>query len=55
MKPSLDHQYQVSILSLDNVIVVVIKNYKQYITNKDLSIYQRSTDCTVTWLTTSFV
>ncbi len=30
MKPSLDHQYQVSIISLDNVILFVIKNYKQY-------------------------
>jgi hypothetical protein len=30
MKPSLDHQYQASIISLDNVIVFVVKNYKQY-------------------------
>jgi hypothetical protein len=29
MKPSLDHQYQASIISLDNVIVFVVKNYEQ--------------------------
>ncbi len=31
MKPSLDHQYQASIISLDNVIVfILVKNYEQY-------------------------
>ncbi len=30
MKPSLDHQYEVSIVSLDNIIVFVIKNYEKY-------------------------
>jgi hypothetical protein len=30
MKPSLDHQYEVSIVSLDNIIVFVIKKYKKY-------------------------
>ena len=30
MKLSLDHQYQASIISLDNVIVFVVKNYEQY-------------------------
>jgi hypothetical protein len=29
MKPSLNHQYQVSITSLNNVIVFVVKNYEQ--------------------------
>ncbi len=30
MKPSLDHQYQASIISLNNVVVFVVKNYEQY-------------------------
>ena len=30
MKPSFDHQYQASIISLDNIIVFVVKNYEQY-------------------------
>ncbi len=30
MKPSLDHHYQVSIISLDDAIVFIVKNYKQY-------------------------
>jgi hypothetical protein len=30
MKPSLDHQYMASIVSLDNIIVFIIKNYKKY-------------------------
>jgi hypothetical protein len=30
MKPSLDHQYMVSIVSLDNIIVFILKNYEKY-------------------------
>jgi hypothetical protein len=30
MKPSLDHQYMASIVSLDNIIVFVVKNYEKY-------------------------
>ncbi len=30
MKPSLDHQYEVSIVSLDNIIVFILKNYEKY-------------------------
>jgi hypothetical protein len=30
MKLSLDHQYEVSIVSLDNIIVFAVKNYKKY-------------------------
>jgi hypothetical protein len=30
MKPSLDHQYEVIIVSLDNIIVFVVKNYEKY-------------------------
>ncbi len=30
MKPSLDHQYEVSIVSLDNIIVFIVKNYEKY-------------------------
>ncbi len=30
MKPSLNHQYEVSIVSLDSIIVFVVKNYKKY-------------------------
>ena len=37
MKPSLDHQYEVSIISFDNIVVFVVKNHEQYsITSKDL-------------------
>jgi hypothetical protein len=30
MEPSLDHQYEVSIVSLDNIIMFIVKNYKKY-------------------------
>jgi hypothetical protein len=30
MKPSLDHQYMASIVSLDNIIVFIVKNYEKY-------------------------
>ncbi len=30
MNPSLDHQYEVSIVSLDNIIVFIVKNYEKY-------------------------
>jgi hypothetical protein len=30
MKPGLDHQYQASIISLNNIIVFIVKNYEQY-------------------------
>ncbi len=31
MKPSLDHQYQVSIISLKHVIVIIVKNFERYL------------------------
>ncbi len=56
MKPSLDHQYEVSIVSLDNIIVLVVKNYEKYFWRLKIYItYQRSIECTVTWSTTSYV
>ncbi len=36
MKPSLDHQYQVDGLHLDNVVIFIVKNYESYLSSKDL-------------------
>ena len=36
MKPSLNHQYQVSDLCLDNVIVELIKSSESFLTNEDI-------------------
>jgi hypothetical protein len=36
MKPSLDHQYQVDDLHLDNVVIFIVKNYELYLSSKDL-------------------
>jgi hypothetical protein len=44
MKPSLDHQYWVSDLSLDNVIVVFLKCSKSFLTSKEIErFFSRST------------
>jgi len=50
MKPSLNHQYQVSDLCLDNVIIELIKSSESFLTNEDImslsevnSLYQEMT------------
>jgi hypothetical protein len=37
MKPSLNHQYPVADLILDNVIVVLLKSFEWYLTNEDVT------------------
>ncbi len=36
MKPSLNHQYQVDDLHLDNIMIFIVKNYESYLSSKDL-------------------
>jgi hypothetical protein len=36
-EPSLDHQYQVGNLNLENIIVVLLKSSKSYLTDEDNS------------------
>ncbi len=36
MKPSLDHQYQVDDLHLENVVIFIVKNYESYLSSEDL-------------------
>ena len=36
MKPSLNHQYEVSDLCLDNVIVELTKSFESFLTNEDV-------------------
>jgi hypothetical protein len=37
MKPSLDHQYRVKDLSLDNIIVIVLQKFEDYLPRKDVN------------------
>ncbi len=37
MKPSLNHQYMVSDLSLDNVIVEVLKSFESFLRDEDVA------------------
>ncbi len=37
MKPSLNHQYQIKNLHLDNIILFLIKNHEEYLTSAELS------------------
>ncbi len=37
MKPSLEHQYRVKDLSLDNVIVEVLKSTESFMTDEDVA------------------
>ncbi len=37
MKPSLDHQYQVKDLSLDNIVVIVLQKFEDYLSREDVN------------------
>jgi hypothetical protein len=37
MKPSLDHQYQVKDLLLDNIVVTILQKFKDYLSGEDVN------------------
>jgi hypothetical protein len=37
MKPSLDHQYRVKDLSLDNIVVIVLQKFEDYLSREDVN------------------
>jgi hypothetical protein len=41
MKLSLNHQYRVNVLHLDNVVIFIVNNYELYLSSKDLDNHKR--------------